>query len=44
MAAAGTNNPRSWSHYRVAIDRDAVPAGVELIEIASTGDLAKLDG
>ena len=44
MAASETDVPRGWAHYRVGLDRDAVPDGVELIEIASTADLSQLDG
>ncbi len=38
----GVEVPRGFKDYRVAAQREAVPAGVELIEINSAGDLDKL--
>lgn len=37
MAADGVSVPRRFGHYRVTVDRDAVPPGVELIEVGTPG-------
>lgn len=37
MAADRVEVPRRFGHYRVAVDRDAVPPGVELIEVGAPG-------
>ena len=42
MAADGVSASRGWSHYRVGLDQNAIPEGVELIEVSSTADLSKL--
>ncbi len=42
MAADGAPAPRKFAHYKVSANADAVPPGVELIEIRSTADLEKL--
>ena len=42
MNADGAPSPRKFGHYTVQADAEKVPAGVELIEITSVGDLDKL--
>ncbi|MFW5818197.1 MAG: type I CRISPR-associated protein Cas7, partial [Planctomycetota bacterium] len=42
MNADGAPSPRKFGHYTVKADAEKVPAGVELIEITSVGDLEKL--
>ena len=42
MARDRDENPRRFSHYHVHVDRQALPEGVELIELSSTKDIATM--
>ena len=42
METDAAPSPRKFAHYSVTVDESAVPKGVELLQIASTGDLDKL--
>lgn len=42
MEADGLSTPRKFAHYRVAVNDDAIPAGVELLRIASAEDMKTL--